>query len=174
VKQDYQKTYEERNNGRVNIAEIKAQEFYKKKGLYVTRFGFDEKNENIPTNVFKMIPPKIRNMPEYLVIGKKGCWLLEAKGCRDILRVKLEDMIGYEFWNNICRMVIFAYSCQFDCYYIFTYKDLKYLLKNDNSIKKDNYPDNNKEYYAIPVKELTLIGDSNWYEKEKNGNYIRA
>ena len=173
MKQDYQKTYQERNNGRINIAEIKAREYYQKKGLYVTRFGFDEKDENIPKDYFKMIPANIRNMPEYIIIGK-GCWLLEAKGCRNILRVKLDDMRGYEFWNRICRMVIFAYSCQFNCYYVFTYKNLKHLLENDNSIKRDRYPDYNKEYFAVPVKELTLIGDSNWNEKGNNGNYIRA
>ena len=173
MKQDYQKTFAERNNGRVNIAEIKAREYYKGKGLYVARFGFDEKNENIPANYFKMIPQNIRNMPEYVIIGK-GCWLLEVKGCRDILRIKLDDMKGYEFWNKICKVVIFAYSCQFECCYIATYEKLKQLLKNDSSIKKDKYPDNNKEYYAIPVKELTLIGYSDWCEKRDNGNYIRT
>ena len=174
MKQDYQKTYQERNTDRVNIAEIKAREYYQGKGLHVVRFGFDEKNENVPSNYFKMIPPNIRNMPEYIIIGK-GCWLLEAKGCRDILRIKLDDMKGYEFWNKICKLVIFAYSYQLDCCYIVTYDKLKHLLENDSSIKKDKYPDNNKEYYVVPVKELTLIGYSDWYEKkDSSGNYIRT
>ena len=79
--QDYQKTYKERNKDRVNIAEIKAREYYQKKGLYITRFGFDEKNEPIPLKYFHLVPKQIRNMPEYLLIGKKaGYWRQKGVG----------------------------------------------------------------------------------------------
>ena len=155
--QDYQKTYKERNTNRTNPAEIKAMEYYKKKGLYVTRFGFDEKNENIPVDCFRLIPEEIRNMPEYIIIGKE-CWLLEVKGCRDILRIKLDDLEGYKFWDKICKVAIFVYSFQYKCCYIVTYKRLKELLESDKMATKDRYHDNNKEYYMVLVKELSLIG----------------
>lgn len=157
--QDYQKTYEERNRDRINIAEIKAMEYYQKKGLHVSRFGFDEKNEPIPSKYFHLIPKQIRNMPEYLLIGKK-CWLLEAKGCRDVLRIKLDDLDGYKFWDEICPIVIFAYSYKNSYCYIFTYKDLVELLEFGGMATKERYNDNNKEYYMVGVKELSLIGVS--------------
>ena len=157
LEQDYQKTYEERNIGRVNLAEIKAKKYYEQKGLYVARFGFDEKNENVPTKYFRIIPTEVRNMPEYVVIGKE-CWLLEVKGCRDLLRVKLDDIEGYKFWDKVCKLAIFVYSFQYNCCYIVTYKRLKELLECEGMSKKERYHDNNKEYYAISVKELSLIG----------------
>ena len=155
--QDYQKTYIERNKDRVNIAEIKAREYYQKKGLYITRFGFDEKNEPVPLKYFHLVPEQIRNMPEYLLIGKKS-WLLEAKGCRDVLRIKLDDLEGYKFWDKICPIVIFAYSYKYNCCYIFTYKKLVELLEFDGMATKGKYHDNNKEHYIIKIKELSLIG----------------
>ena len=158
MEQDYQKTYEERNTDRVNLAEVKARKYYEEKGYYVTRFGFDEKNENVPKEYFKLIPAKIRNMPEYVIVGKE-CWLLEAKGCRDILRVKLEDMTGYEFWNGVCKMAIFIYSFKYNHCYIVSYQRLKeFVLSGDSTVTKEKYHDNNKEHYAMPVGELALIG----------------
>jgi len=173
IKQDFEKTYEERNKDRVNPAEIKAEEFYKRKGCFITRFGFDEKKESIPSNYFKLIPKNIRNMPEYLVIKNLGdlirvrdevmevtakSWLVEVKGCRESVRVKLDDLEGYKFWNNICEVNIFVYSFAYNCPYIISYNKLQELVNCKGMATKDKYHDNNKEHYVIPVKNLTLYG----------------
>ena len=153
-------TFAERLETKVNIAEDKAESFYESKGIPFIRTGFNQYDEKtiIEADLFFKIPEKIRNFPDYIII-KKRAYLLEVKGCRENVNIKLCDLNSYDFWDKICPMVFFIYSIPFRMCYRAEYSRLKELLTPTFSIIKV-YPDNKKEYYSLPVKELTLIGES--------------
>ena len=152
---NYKEGFENRIN--LNIAENKAVKFYKDQGIKIIRYGFNgyDEEERIEKQDFFKIPEKMRKLPDYLIITDKA-YLLEVKGCNDILRIKTMDMQGYDFWDKIVPIVLFAYSTAFNACYRVKYYKLKELLKDMG--KKDVYPDNNKEFNYIEVKELALIG----------------
>ena len=148
----YEQGYDERLKAG-NISESKAEEFYKSKNIPITRCGFNEQDK---TKNFYKIPNLVRSLPDYVIIPKKA-YFLEVKGCTDRLKVKLVDMKGYDVWNKIIPIIIFAYSSSNKHCYRVTYQRLKELL--DLMGTKGTYPDNNKEYLAVEVKELALIGE---------------
>ena len=66
-------------------------------------------------------------------------------------------MKGYDVWNKIIPIIIFAYSSSNKHCYRVAYPRLKELL--DSMGTKGKYHDNNKEYLSVEVKELALIGE---------------
>ena len=67
------------------------------------------------------IPEKLRNTPDYMVI-KDEAYLLEAKGCHDILRLKTDDMKSYNFWDNLVKLYVFVYSTMERSHKIISYE----------------------------------------------------
>lgn len=116
------------------------------------RIGFDEKDNNIPFHYFKRIPGVIRNIPDYVfVIGDK-CRLIEIKGFTRKVKIKIEDLLSYQSWDNLCDLVFFFYSPVLQEIYYLTYKQVVFLLRED--IKFGKYEDNKKTYMEIEVKHL--------------------
>ena len=154
----HQQVYEERAKTEGNIAEPKAEQFYKSKNIPIIRYGFDQYDpeKRIEKKDFYKVPELIRAMPDNMIITSKA-YFLEVKGCRDILKVKLVDMKGYDFWDKIMPIIVFVYSNSNKHCYRAVYPRLKELLYSMGT--KGIYPDNNKEYLAVEVKELALIGE---------------
>ena len=63
----------------VNIAESKAEEFYKKKEIKIVRLGFNYQDEKqrIEDKDFFKIPLLMRSLPDYLIITDTA-YLLEV------------------------------------------------------------------------------------------------
>ena len=93
-----------------------------------------------------MIPQVLRNTPDYMVLHRQAT-LVEAKGCHDILRLKLDDMVSYDWWVKTCPLSVFVYSTYYGQHKLVKYEELKDLAL---TCKKNIYEDNNKEYYEIP------------------------
>tara|TARA_R100001443_G_scaffold3198_1_gene10145 strand:- start:12434 stop:12913 length:480 start_codon:yes stop_codon:yes gene_type:complete len=155
-KQDFNLTFEERNkNGRINLAEEKAIEYYNKIDASIIRMGNDEKGNKIPYKKIIILPDALRNMPEFIVI-KNNAWFVEVKGGRDFIRIKLCDMDNYKWWDNLFKsvsLVIFMYSTKLDTCKQILFKDLIKFIES-NKIEIDVYEDNKKEYYKIPVESI--------------------
>ena len=141
----------------VNIAESKAEEFYKKKEIIIVRLGFNYQDEKqrIEDKDFFKIPLLMRSLPDYLIITDTA-YLLEVKGCNDLLKVKIKDMKNYDVWNKITPLVFFVYSASLKTCYRIKYDILKEMLLSMG--KKGIYKNDNKEYYGINPKELDLKG----------------
>ena len=154
----YEQGYEERAKSEGNIAEPKAEQFYKSKNIPIIRYGFDQYDpeKRIEKKDFYKVPELIRALPDYVIIPKKP-YFLEVKGCTDVLKVKIPDMKGYDVWDKIMPIIVFAYSnLNKHCYRV-PYQRLKELLYSMGT--KGKYPDNNKEYLSVEVKEFALIGE---------------
>ena len=148
-------TYFERNNNQINIAEEKVEEYFNSKDFFYTRLGFDEKAENIPSNMFKHIPKFIRNMPDGLLIdSNKKAWLVEIKGCKDTLHLKHSDCKEYKLWMQKSEIPLILYL------YSSTYREIKAFSITDLTEKAQKFPqgryyDSKKTYWEIPWGNLS-------------------
>ena len=150
-----------------NIAEDKAVQFYDNIDCFYTRYGLDLLNAGLSKSQFCKIPSLIRSTPDYLVIQKK-CWLVEVKGCRDYLRLKLIDEDNYAKWNEICPVVYFIYSTIYERHVQLPHRILHSMIRH-NRYPIKQYPDNNKKYYEIPVDDLYYHAD---YANKMNDNKV--
>ena len=151
MKTDAESTFKERNTNRVDIAQVKTDEYFKGKQSFYKRIGFDEKKDQIPSKEFYKFPKFLRNMPDACAVTKGQFVFIESKGCRDVLHLKLEDMEEYDNWEQVAPICVFAYSTTFNVLKQIMYASLKEIAEK-HPIQR--YPDNNKEHHVIPWKEI--------------------
>ena len=156
---DHLKTWGARiNNPQSNIAETKAEDYYKSKEFEIFRFGFDLLQEDIDVSVWCKIPLLIRKKPDYIVV-KKGAYFVEAKGCVNVIRLKEEDINAYGWWQDKFKMSLgfFFYSTSYKRHLNVSYNQvLAYLPQCET----EEFIDNGKKYYKIYFERLErFIGD---------------
>ena len=145
---DYNDDYNKRVEKGSNIAESNCMDFLNsQENLHWYKFGFDETDRNIPFKYLIKIPEQLRNAPDYVCIRKKA-FFLECKGYKGYLKIKEDDLNGYEFWNNLMDIYFFAYNCNNMQYKILSYENLNSRIPFSDT---GNYPDNNKKYYKIEL-----------------------
>ena len=127
------------------IAEEMCVSYLKEKNITYTRYGFDCLFDIKPRDFMK-IPKNLRSTPDYMVIAKEA-YLLEVKGCHDVLRLKLDDMQSYNFWDNIVKLYVFIYSTKDRCHKIMSFDKLSEIAYG---CKIGIYEDNGKGYYKVP------------------------
>ena len=127
------------------VAEEMCVTYLKNNNITHTRYGFDCLFDIKPKDFMK-IPEKLRNTPDYMVI-KDEAYLLEAKGCHNILRLKLDDMNSYNFWDNLIKLYVFIYSTMEKKHKIVPYNKLSDIA---HTCSMSYYKDNGKGYYKIP------------------------
>ena len=144
-------TFNIRNNNRIDIAQIKAENYLKSKNVYFKSIGFDSKDDKIPSSMFYSIPSFFRCMPDLMIYYSGTTYFMEVKGCRDNVKIKIDDIKNYEKWNAIMPLKIFIYS---------NTKNKAYSIKIDQIYNEyDNcsfsrYNDNNKLYIEIPTSRF--------------------
>ena len=163
-----------KRNEKGNIAEKTAIDFYgtnlyRKKTGFILKTGLDAIHgdllgDNVPANIFRKIPRRIRNIPDFLIINVKNNFFVEVKGCCENIKFKIKDLESYKYWNKILEVIIFIYATKVDSIYRIRYTDLESLI-NEVDFKVGSYDDNGEKYYSIPVKELTLKGKSSQKRK---------
>ena len=146
---DYKQDFKTRNQ-KGNIAEEQCVEGLKDKKILHTRYGFDAIYD-IPPRKFNTIPEVLRNTPDYMTFNRQAT-LLEAKGCRDVLRLKESDIKSYDWWNKLCPLFMFIYSTTHQEHKFIKWSILKSIAEWIND--KEVYPDNKKPYYKIPWEEI--------------------
>ena len=132
-------------NCKFDVADIECENFLIDKNISYIRYGFDQQNKRIESSKWFTLPQIIRNKPDFIVFQAISSFL-EVKGCKDILRVKLDDIKSYDFYNKIMPLSFFFYSTTYRQIKMTTYKELKILI---TICPIDRYEDNNKEYYKI-------------------------
>ena len=145
----YKDDYKTRNSGG-DVADSKCEALLKKRGVFYIRYGFDQQGNKIESSKFFKIPSIIRSQPDFIIISE-GSYFLEVKGCRDILRLKQEDIQSYNFWQNLMSLYIFIYSATKNKYKIVTYEKLS---ETAITCTMDYYEDNGKAYYKIPWERI--------------------
>ena len=142
-----------KKRNKVRIAEKKTIEYYKSKGIFLTRYGFDLLDSGLHPREFMKIPKMIRNTPDFVAINK-GFAFIESKCCGgDFLKLKLDDMQSYSLWNKVGQLVFFLWATKYREHSQVSFSLMVQLIKsNDYKIKV--YPDNNKKYFEIPWLDL--------------------
>lgn len=142
---NYKQPFEERIKRSSNIAEQKCEQYLDSKNVCWHKYGFD--NHNMPKDKFVKVPKTIRSIPDYVCVSSVP-FFIEAKGFKDTLKIKEDDIISYNFWNNIMDLYFYFYDCGKQKQHIMTC--LKLLDTIDIS-ETGRYPDNNKLYYKIKL-----------------------
>tara|TARA_X000001382_G_scaffold128715_1_gene119064 strand:- start:139 stop:684 length:546 start_codon:yes stop_codon:yes gene_type:complete len=141
-----------RNTDRIDIAQLKAEEYLTNKDITYKNIGFDSKEDRIPTRMFFAIPSFLRCMPDILVYHNEAISFLEVKGCTEKAKFKIDDLKEYSLWNGIAPVRFFVYSKVLDKKWIMNLDNIWGILDMGNL---DRYKDNNKIYVEIPCDILT-------------------
>ena len=157
---DFTQDFAYRNINRDDIAEIKATKWLDDNKKSYRIIGFNSKGGKIPSRQWFRLCPFLRKMPDILVFGFTGNYLLEVKGCKVNVHLKLVDLVEYAKWDALQTLYIFIYSTTKDSIYIMS---LKALLKQASvtGFSTGKFNDNNLQYISIPVKNLTRYKKSN-------------
>ena len=161
--------------GEKPLAEPRAIKFYT--GLKYTAlysFGYENifKDKHTPKmeggylanpkakDFLDVIPLELKKAPDFILFWEKEpyrkMFFVEAKGCGDILRIKKEDVKAYSWWNKSFEdvgLVMFIYSMSLEKEIQMSFDKFKSIIDSHNYETK-KFPDNNKEYYPIPVEDI--------------------
>tara|TARA_R110002110_G_scaffold117824_4_gene291018 strand:+ start:25 stop:477 length:453 start_codon:yes stop_codon:yes gene_type:complete len=130
----------------VDITETKCKEFLDAKGITWTQFGFDCR-DTVSGRDFSKIDWRLRCKPDFMIFQKQPV-LLECKGFRDELKLKVGDIKAYDWWTQFHPLSCFLYSTQTQEHYLVSYKALRATAVK---CETGHYHDNKKEYYKIPL-----------------------
>ena len=146
-------TFKDRNTGRIDLAQTKMEEFLDKKGFFHKRFGWDEKEDKIPTEQWEKFPRFIQGMPDTIVVTNKLNFLfLESKGCKEYCGIKIRDLESYRDWSKVGPLYISIYSTTTKSIYIPHLNDIQKLI-DDGLAKRDQY-NNGPIFYKISTEHL--------------------
>jgi|18_taG_2_1085343.scaffolds.fasta_scaffold46377_1 hypothetical protein len=150
---DSDATFDKRNNYlREDTAMDEAKQWLTSNNIYHKVIGFDSIGDKVPSELWWKVGDFLRSMPDILVIGRHSNFL-EVKGCRNVLRIKLSDLMNYLKWNEIEELHFFIHSTTENSNFLMTIDDLITCL-SDSKWKIKKYKDNNKKYIALPVESL--------------------
>ena len=175
---DHKTSFNERRKnylGEKPLAEPRAIKFYtglKHTSLYP--FGYENifkdrhpsqmQNNVIHNSTAKdfldLIPLQLKKAPDFILFWEKEpyrkMFFVEAKGCGDVLRIKKEDVQAYGWWDSAFKdvnLVMFIYSMSLEKEIQMSFRKFKQIII-ENDYKTNKFPDNNKEYYPIPVEDI--------------------
>ena len=111
---NHTESFEKRNS--IDIAETKCKEFLDAKGITWTQFGFDCRG-TVSGRDFSKIDWRLKCKPDFMVFKNQPI-LLECKGFRDVLKLKLDDIEAYDWWAEFHPMSCFLYSTETNKHYI--------------------------------------------------------
>ena len=100
-----------------------------------------------------VIPEAIRSTPDFIVVENKEFYLIEVKGCKINLWLKIHDYNMYKIWNKIHRVDLFVVNKYSKFAQIRMSNLIKKIEYNNYEIKK--FPDD-KECIVIPFQDLLL------------------
>jgi mRNA-degrading endonuclease HigB of HigAB toxin-antitoxin module len=155
---DKDRTYAQRNDGRTNLAEDCAEEYFKREKFKYVRYGFDEKCGRVDSDIWWKMPEEIRSAPDYIVVNDVTVFF-EVKGYVGTLKIKINDMVAYEHWSKILPVMMFVRNCGTHKEYSVEWKK---VIEHMSKCEVGHYTDNGRTYFII---------DEAFLEKE---NMIRS
>ena len=120
------------------------------------KYGLD--SSNITEEQAKLlynIPSVLRSTPDFMVVENDEFSLVEVKGVKKNLWLKVDDLINYQKWNKHYQVYLFVVKD--DLFIQILIDDLSNLINKGNyNIKElplDNPP---KKCYVIPFEDLKI------------------
>jgi hypothetical protein len=124
--------------------------FCKREGIVFEHFG--QKTQTLLD--YKTIPIYVRTRPDYICQRENECFFVEVKGVgKDgILKIKLDAVVSFPFWDVHLPVKIFVYDSARKKYSFFSFDLLKQkLTKHD----PERFVNDKKMYFPISVYEFT-------------------
>ena len=134
------------------IAEPKAEEYLARRMVPFIRSGLDALDFDGP--IWK-IPEFIRSMPDYIIFNQyEQPLFLEAKGFRNMVKLKIRDLKNYRLWNSQLEIIFFLYDIENRAYCEVMFNEIVRIVKERKPEIK-SYPENaDNKYYEIPTHWL--------------------
>ena len=139
-----------RNSNRV--AEKEAEKYLERRQTRYIRYGLDCLDSDLP--IYK-IPALVRSAPDYIIFTEDDNPLFfEAKGFKDMVKLKLRDLNNYSKWNNHLKIILFLYDVKEKAYCELMFNEIVKIIENrkPDVCAYPESPDN--LYYEIPVSWL--------------------
>ena len=142
---DADRTFQERNYGRENEAEVYAEKWFVENNCKFAKYGFDEKNEKVDSDIWFKLPQFIRSTPDYIVYRNKVVFF-EVKGYRKELKLKEEDLKVYKHWNSLMELYVFFRNFDTNQNTILSFDK---IMEKIPYCEMSAYEDNGKKYYIL-------------------------
>ena len=146
---NYKQPFKERVKD--TTSEDKFEANCRENGLKFYKYGID--NHPFGKELHKVYR-FVRNTPDYIVMGSFA-YFVEVKGCRDIVKIKEQDLYHYKEWNNKMPLHFYFYSSTWNESKVISYNKLSGILP---SCETGYYPDatkyDDKMYYKINWRDL--------------------
>lgn len=133
-------------------AEDKCKEYLNEKGVTWTQFGFDCRH-TVKGKDFYKVDWRLKCKPDYMLFLKQPI-LLECKGFRDELKLKVGDIKAYDYWDEFHQLYFFLYHPSTDEYFRVSYKTLRSIAVK---CEVGYYDDNNKAYHKVHLDIIRAL-----------------
>tara|TARA_Y100001938_G_C7765423_1_gene270632 strand:+ start:37 stop:495 length:459 start_codon:yes stop_codon:yes gene_type:complete len=141
---NHTETFKERNAKGIDIADDVCVKYLEKNNIKYERTGFDCR-DRIGKKDFCKVNSYLRAMPDFLVFREEAIFI-ECKGFKDTLKLKMNDVDCYRYWDKFHKVWLFLYDCKNKKTYIISLDRINKVL-GDCDI--DTYHDNSKPYYIL-------------------------
>ena len=118
-------------------------EYFDKNNIKYVRYGFDEKNRKIESDIWWNLPQIIRSSPDFIAKNDNTVFV-EAKGYRGDLKIKVNDLIAYEHWNRILPLWLYVKNFDTKEENIIQFETME---KKIYQCETGQYQDNGKKYF---------------------------
>ena len=121
------------------------------------KYGLDNVNfhHEDQSKLLHNIPSVLRSTPDFMVVENNQFSLVEVKGIKKNLWLKVDDLINYQKWNKNYQVYLFVVKD--DMFVKISIDDLSNLINNGNyaikELPQDNPP---KKCYVIPFQDMLL------------------
>ena len=109
------------------------------------KYGFDEKNEKVDSDIWFKLPQFIRSTPDYIVYRNKVVFF-EVKGYRKEIKLKEEDLKVYKHWNSLMELYVFFRNFDTNQNTILSFDK---IMEKIPYCEMSAYEDNGKKYYIL-------------------------
>ena len=135
-----------------NYSEEACEMLLKNKNIPYQKFGFSNKTTNILGKKYFDLDLRLKKQPDFIIYYEKFI-LLECKSFdkNGNVRIKKNDVIAYNYWNNFLDLYLFIYYLTKNTYVKVSLND---ILKASKDIKEEQYWDNKEPYKTIHINKL--------------------
>ena len=155
----------ERRKAYGHIGELAFEKFCEKNHIFCKQFGITNEEGYRMGELYFKIPKLIAASPDYIMINKEfnfvECKVADIE-TGDHVKIKQYDLKYYEQYDNLAKtknggLLFFIHSPKFNESYLVEMYYIRQLFEH-NDLETGHYPENNKEFYKIPMEDIRRFG----------------
>ena len=142
------KKFSERVSKKFSVAQKVTEKYLRDNNIPFVKYGFDD--HGMTYEEWMKVPAMIRNTPDLIAVPGEFTFL-EVKGCQGPVKIKWCDYLEYKKWEYLNKFSFSIYSTTEKKLHMVTMSQLEEAMIGATTGK---YPDNKKDYFAIPLKKI--------------------